>query len=174
MAVSCCAMQCVLKCKMETMNLFIYLLRGRFLPPQLPLLGSCLDASNHLHRLALCDNKSKDPSKTGIAFQLQHRLVLTLPSQHKANLGTFFACFFFFFFLTTWICGWFRDPVLLSLQSFGCFIQYVRHTSTDDTQLHPARFPWCLTARNVLLQQLYPGSGPCWEPLGNFHYLRFH
>lgn len=104
MAVSCCAMQRVLKCKMETMNLFIYLLRGRFLPPQLPLLGSCLDASNHLHRLVLCDNKSKDPSKTGITFQLQHRLVLTLPSQHKANLGTFFACFFFFFnYMDLWM-----------------------------------------------------------------------
>lgn len=109
----------------------IYLSSQRAFPPQSPLLGSCLDASNRLHRLALCDNKSRDPSKTGITIQLQHGLVPALPSQHSKQI---FVLLFLFFF--NYVDLWMLSGPCTAVP--GCFIQYVQHALTDDTQLQPA------------------------------------
>lgn len=80
MAVSCCPMQHILKCKMETRNLFFFYLfvcylRGRFLC-RLPL---CPDASNRLLRLTRLIRKHITNRK--IKFELHHRLVSAVQSK---------------------------------------------------------------------------------------------
>lgn len=152
MAVSCCPMQHILKCKMETQNLFIYLficyLRGRLLC-RLPLSGTlsgCIEPS---------DNRAHDEPKDQIRTASQAGLCC---------LKQILALYLFVFFK---LHGFADVSGLPSLQSFGCFIQYVRHTMADDTQLHaghhqlhPVHSPRCLTARNVLLQQIPPFPAP--------------
>lgn len=68
MAVSCCPMQHILKCKMETRNLFIYLfvISEGVSSADCHFREPCLDALNRLRRLTLCDNKAHNELKDQI------------------------------------------------------------------------------------------------------------
>lgn len=154
MAVSCCAMQHVLKCKMETMNRFIYLLRGRFL------------RSRHFWEVAWMHRIVCIVWLFVITKAKTHP---TLESRSNCNAGWFqhffsqkpnLFCVLFFFKLHGFVDGFGTLCCRPSKALVALYSMTDIHRQTTLSRTLPIP-PCCLTARNVLLQQLYPGSGPC-------------
>lgn len=154
MAVSCCAMRHVLKCKMKTMNLFIYLLRGHFRRSCHFWKVAWMHGIVCIVWLFVITNAKTHPKLGSHSNYNTGWFQLFLLSIQSKSLYFFVACFFFL------IHGF--------VDGFGTLCccptkALVASYSMSDT--HQQTTPSCIlpvTARNVLLQQLYTCSGPCW------------